>query len=149
MILRHLTTVTELLSELVQTFHYDRLTPEDRFRLVVEAMARGDEQEVERLVNSCPREAYKMNELSFSNRVRASQEITMALCFDLTAHLAKLQAIEAHRESLSRVFSAFINEAVLAYLDGHEAGFKRGWEAAGKTGVPAGVKGVGRRVRRG
>jgi hypothetical protein len=35
--------------------HYDRLTAEEGFRLDVLAMARGDEQESERLVSSCPR----------------------------------------------------------------------------------------------
>ena len=29
-----------------------------------------------------------------------------------------------------------INEGVVAYLDGHQAGAKRAWEAAGKTGDP-------------
>jgi hypothetical protein len=42
--------------------HYDKLTPEERFRLDVLAMARGDFQESERLVSSCPRESYTMNE---------------------------------------------------------------------------------------
>jgi len=35
--------------------HYDKLTAEERFRLDVLAMARGDLQESERLVSSCPR----------------------------------------------------------------------------------------------
>ena len=35
--------------------HYDRLRSEERFRLDVLAMARGDTQESERLVTSCPR----------------------------------------------------------------------------------------------
>jgi hypothetical protein len=45
--------------------HYDRLTPEERFRLDVLAMAREDSRESERLVSSCPRVSYTMNEMGF------------------------------------------------------------------------------------
>ena len=33
---------------------YDRLSPEERFRLDVLALARGDEEESERLTATCP-----------------------------------------------------------------------------------------------
>ena len=33
---------------------YDRLTPEERFRLDVLAMARGDKEESEHLTSTCP-----------------------------------------------------------------------------------------------
>jgi hypothetical protein len=33
---------------------YDRLSPSERFRLDVEAQARGDEAESRRLVDTCP-----------------------------------------------------------------------------------------------
>ena len=41
---------------------YDRLTPEERFALDVEAMARGDEEESRRLVDTCPRLGYTMTD---------------------------------------------------------------------------------------
>lgn len=37
---------------------YERLTPEERFALDVEAMARGDAEESRRLVDTCPRRTY-------------------------------------------------------------------------------------------
>ena len=37
---------------------YDRLTPEERFRLDVLALSRGDEEESERLTATCPRRDY-------------------------------------------------------------------------------------------
>ena len=40
---------------------YDRLTPEERFRLDVLATARGDLEESERLTRTCQREPYTMN----------------------------------------------------------------------------------------
>ena len=47
---------------------YDRLTPEERFRLDVEAMARGDEEESELLNRTCQRETYTMNHRGFTGR---------------------------------------------------------------------------------
>ena len=41
---------------------YGRLTPEERFKLDMEAMARGDEEESRRLVETCPRRSYVMND---------------------------------------------------------------------------------------
>ncbi len=35
--------------------HYGSLTPAERFSLTVEAMARGDEKEADRLEDACPR----------------------------------------------------------------------------------------------
>lgn len=48
--------------------HYDKLTPEERFRLDVLATARGDGPESERLVSSCPRATYTTNERGFTGR---------------------------------------------------------------------------------
>ena len=47
---------------------YDRLTPEERFRLDVEAMARGDEEESELLTRTCQRETYTMNHRGYTGR---------------------------------------------------------------------------------
>jgi hypothetical protein len=57
--------------------HYDRLTPEERFRLDVLAMVRGDSRESERLVASCPRFSYTMNDVGFVDRWRSAIEITL------------------------------------------------------------------------
>jgi hypothetical protein len=38
---------------------YDRLTPNERLRLVMGAFARDDDAEIERLVRTCPRYTYK------------------------------------------------------------------------------------------
>jgi hypothetical protein len=52
--------------------------------------------------------------------------------------LAKLRMIEAFQKTLPRRFNRCIDEAHFAYFDGHEAGSKRAWEAAGKDGDPPG-----------
>lgn len=44
---------------------YDRLEPEERLRLVLQAIIRNDHEEVERLWESCPRETYTMVDTNF------------------------------------------------------------------------------------
>ena len=117
---------------------YDRFTPEERFRLYIEAVHRGDEAEVDHLLDSCPRKNYSMREFAFSGRCMVSNRITMGVCMELAPHLAKLEMIEAFRKILPLIFKICIDEADLAYFDGHKAGSKRAWEAAGKAGEPPG-----------
>ena len=56
---------------------YDRLTPEERFRLDVLALARGDEEESERLTATCPRRDYTMNDWDFVGRWEAARDLSM------------------------------------------------------------------------
>ncbi len=56
---------------------YDRLTPEERFRLDVLATARGDSEESRLLTTTCPRQSYVMNEWGFSARWHAARELAM------------------------------------------------------------------------
>ncbi len=57
---------------------YDRLTPEERFTLDVEVMARGDEKESRRLVDACPRHNYRMTDLAFSGRSQTTLVLVLA-----------------------------------------------------------------------
>ena len=116
---------------------YHLFTGEERFQLHLEALYRGDEAEVKRLLESCPREDYiMMNEKDFAGRCKASKEIVGMLCLALAPLLARLETIERFREALSYLSKSYINEGVVAYLDGHQAGARHAWEVAGKTGDP-------------
>ena len=42
--------------------HYACLTPAERFALTIEAMARGDENEADRLEDACPTHSYHMHD---------------------------------------------------------------------------------------
>jgi hypothetical protein len=117
---------------------YDRFRAHERFRLAIEALVREDEEEVNRLRDTCPREIYRMTELAYRERVRMSWKMTMIFCLDLAPRLAKLKMVEAFRETLPYVFNYCEDEAILAYLDGYEAGSRRAWETAGKEGAPPG-----------
>jgi hypothetical protein len=117
---------------------YDRLTPGERFRLDVEATARGDEAESKSLVDTCPRRHYRQNEVAFTGRWHAAIHLTLAVSLDLSGHLARLQMLEALKETMPYVRIVFTNEAHKAYMDGHEAGSRYAWERADKTGDPPG-----------
>jgi hypothetical protein len=119
---------------------YPSFRGEERFRLHLEAVSRGDEAEVKRLLESCPRETCSMNEADFANRCKASKEIVDILYGVLAPLLAKLSMVETFREALPHALKIYTNEAVFAYRDGYQAGARRAWEAAGKTGDPPGWK---------
>lgn len=119
---------------------YDKLTPEERFRLDVEATARGDERESEKLVESCQRKTYTALDYGFSGRWEAATEITRAVCLDLCQHLCRLQMLDALTSSLPILRVSYVNEAHAAYMDGHEAGSRYAWKEAGMEDDPPGWK---------
>ena len=116
--------------------HYDRLTAEERFGLDVLAMARGDSRESERLVSSCPRYSYIMNEVGFVERWRSAIEITLRIYIPLGEQLAKLQMIDAFRVFVPYSQTLLSNLALEAYYRGHESGSRHAWAYAGKSGGP-------------
>jgi len=115
---------------------YNLFSGEERFRLHLEALYRGDEAEVKRLLESCPGEKYLMNEADFADRCKASKEIVGMLCLALAPLLARLETIERFREALSYLSKSYVHEGIVAYLDGHHAGARHAWEVAGKAGDP-------------
>ena len=118
--------------------HYDRLTPEERFRLDVLAMARGDSQESERLTNTCPRRDYVMNDWGFVGRWDAARDLAMFAYMDFGKCLDKIQMIEAFRVAFPYLRTAWEDDTFWAYFDGHEAGSRHAWHKAGKEGDPPG-----------
>jgi hypothetical protein len=119
---------------------YCFLRGEERFRLHLEALYRGDEAEVKRLLESCPLETYSMRPADFADRCKAGKEIVDMLGSVLAPRLAQLRTIESIREALAYELNRCIIKGVGAYFDGHEAGARRAWEAAGMTGDPPGWK---------
>jgi len=68
---------------------YDQLTPEERMRAVAEAMARGDEEEFDRLVDTCPRFTYKTADNNFVSRMDALETIGVSFTTGWFEGLAK------------------------------------------------------------
>ena len=116
--------------------HYDRLDADERFRLDVLATARGDSQESERLLASCPRFSYVMNDMGFVGRWQGAIDITLRFYVPLGELLAKLQMIDALRVFVPYSQTLLSNVALDAYYKGHESGSRHAWAYAGKKGVP-------------
>jgi hypothetical protein len=115
---------------------YDRLTLDERVKLIIQAAARGDAEDVQRLAESCPTKTYAINDIAFGDQISGSWKITMMLCHLLASSLARLHTIAPVREVLPYAFDHCISGARLAYLRGLEMGVSRAWEAAGKKGDP-------------
>ncbi len=117
---------------------YGKLTPEERFRLDLEAMARGDATESERLTRTCPRQTYVMNDWGFAGRWQLSAELTLRVYARVAQLLERLRMVEAFRTLPPYSNRLTHNIAEEAYFDGHRAGSYLAWNAAEKTGRPPG-----------
>jgi hypothetical protein len=117
---------------------YDRLTPEERFRLDVLAMARGDEEESERLTATCPRRGYTMNDWGFVGRWEAARDLSMFAYVDVVRRLDKIKMIAAFRGLFPCLSTIWQDDVYGAYFDGHIAGSRHAWNRSGKTGEPPG-----------
>lgn len=115
---------------------YDKLTPEERFRLDLEAMARGDAAESERLTRTCPRRTYVMNDWGFAGRWHLTTELTLRIYARIAQLLERLRMVDAFRTLPPYSNRLTQNIAEEAYFAGHKAGSYQAWNAAGKTGNP-------------
>ena len=116
--------------------HYGRLTPEERFGLDVLATARGDSLESERLVASCPRVSYVMNDAGFVDRWQGAIDITLRIYIPLGEQLAKLRMIDAFGVFVPYSQTLLTDASLGAYYRGHESGSRHAWTHAGKAGAP-------------
>ena len=116
--------------------HYDRLDAEERFRLDVMATARGDSRESERLLASCPRSSYVMNDRGFVDRWQGAIDITLRIYVPLGEQLARLRMIDALGVFVPYSQTLLTDASLGAYYRGHEAGSRHAWAYAGKGGAP-------------
>jgi hypothetical protein len=117
---------------------YDRLTPEERFQLNVLALARGDEEESERLTATCPRRGYTMYEWGFVGRWEAARELALLAYIDVARRLDKIQMIAAFRGVFPYLHTIWQDDTHCAYFDGHMAGSRHAWKRSGRAGEPPG-----------
>ena len=117
---------------------YDRLTPEERFRLDVLALARGDEEESERLTATCPRRGYTMNDWGFIGRWEAARVLAMLAYVDVVRRLDKIKMIGAFRGVFPYLSTIWEDDVHWAYFAGHMAGSRHAWTRSGKAGEPPG-----------
>jgi hypothetical protein len=117
---------------------YDRLSPEERFRLDVLALARGDEEESERLTATCPRRDYTMTDWGFVGRWEVVRDLSMLAYVDVVRRLDKIRVIAAIRGLFPYLSTIWQDDVHEAYFDGHIAASRYAWNRSGKTGEPPG-----------
>jgi hypothetical protein len=103
---------------------YEYLTPEERFKLLIEARAREDAGECRNLEKSCPILIYEMNDMAYEGLVRASEKITTLACLDLAPRLIKLRMLMAFSVGLAALRNICLDEAHSAYFRGRALGEK-------------------------
>jgi hypothetical protein len=111
---------------------YDRLSAEERFKLLIEAIARGDEAECRNLGKSCPRVVYEMNDMAYEDLVGASEKITTLVCLDLTPRLITLRMLAVFSGVLAVLRNTCSDEAHSAYFRGRALGEKARRDAHSK-----------------
>jgi hypothetical protein len=102
--------------------HYHLLTGPERFRLVIEAAARRDRVEEDRLDAACPRGVYEVDDPGYRMRMTACATIALTVWGQVAQDAAGARVAHA------------MGEAASVYLDWSEAlaeaGFFAGWHAA-------------------
>src|SRR4051812_30893982 len=73
------------------TRSYVVLTPPERFTLIVEAWARNDQAEADRLEDTCPKRDYRHNDAEFRDRLQRSYTIALLACVNLQKLLAVIR----------------------------------------------------------
>jgi hypothetical protein len=106
--------------------HYESLSGAERFVAAIEAMARGDSAEEERLDASCPRRSYEIDEPAYRRRMSVSFTCAAMACMSLLRDLDALRTVAVVRE-VAGVFRGFAAEAA-------EEAFHEGWYARGRLG---------------
>jgi hypothetical protein len=115
--------------------HYQALSPRERFVLLVQAMARPDEREADRLQDTCPLFTYRAEDAEFRDRMKRAYMITATVCLNMREGLAQLRMARAFREMSEQFSGPVLRLATAALLWGRAYGH---WEAGAvaEVGVP-------------
>jgi len=106
---------------------YPNLTPQERFQLVLEALCRGDREEIRRLAESCPQKHYSLRDAAFVDLVEASREIAS------TFAILWLEA--SRRFLLTELALSMLREGMSLWSRGFIEGVNLGWKQAGGSGT--------------
>lgn len=62
---------------------YSRLSPDERFKMVIRSFVEGNESQREMLVNSCPKETYLKSDNTYTDMIEASKDIVAVFIIQL------------------------------------------------------------------
>jgi hypothetical protein len=86
--------------------HYRELDPAERARLALEAAARGDEREHERLVQTCPRKDYRMVDGNYLDAIDASRDLAFGVVIAILGELAQARMLAVVSELTAQTLAA-------------------------------------------
>jgi hypothetical protein len=108
---------------------YDRFTGEERFKLVMAALARNDESDAAALSDSCPSFHYMAKDLNYCDRLRAQEKVMLTFCLSVTPFLNTLDMIEGFRPITGDYADLFAMCAFDSAVEAH-------WRAVDPGGQP-------------
>jgi hypothetical protein len=106
--------------------HYEAFSAHERFALTVEAMARRDDREADRLGDSCPRLTYRAEDSAFRERMRLANTIANRVSLNMRAGLAQIRMAKVFCAHVEKFAGPSLHVAQAAFLYGREYGK---WEA--------------------
>ena len=101
---------------------YDRFAPPERLTLLIEAMARDDGHEVERLQRSCPRATCTAQDPEFEDRSSMAFDTLAVVTIDLRCMWGKLHVLRWVLGSIREMATAHRITAALGFIDGERCG---------------------------
>jgi hypothetical protein len=103
---------------------YEHLEGPERLTLVLEALARGDEAEADRLSGSCPRKRYTMRDAEYGDRLDTALHLMAIACIDLRCLWDKLDSLEWAIGAARQMATHHQIAATFAFMEGE--GFAKG-----------------------
>jgi hypothetical protein len=101
---------------------YDQFAPPERLTLLIEAMARDDAAEAERLQRTCPRVSYTGPDVRFTERYTLAFDIMAVVTIDLRCMWGKLHVMRCVLGGIRDMAVAHKITAALAFIDGERCG---------------------------
>ena len=101
---------------------YEQFQPPERLTLLIEAMARNDDGEAERLQRSCPRATYTGRDPAFEDRWDMAFDVMAVVCIDLRCLWGKLHVLGWVLAEVREMATAQNITAAFAFLDGERCG---------------------------
>jgi hypothetical protein len=93
---------------------YHLLEPHERFRAALEAAARGDDRERQRLVDTCPQRTYRMTDADYLDRVDASRDLALGVVIAIAPDLAQARMLTPIAELTAQAVAVTMACHVLA-----------------------------------
>ncbi len=101
---------------------YEHFAAPERLTLILEALARGDKAEADRLSGACPRKTYTMRDAAFGERLDVSFDIMCIACIDLRCIWGKLDILHWAIAGARLMATSHQIGATFAFMEGEHFG---------------------------